>query len=116
MIINRRNTNTTEYVYAASSRKNSTNLVRVKSSNLWSYGINIKNRGDNTGDLYIQFKGKTGGPGDVYMYYDVPIKLYRRMISAPSKGHFFWEFIRNAFKYSKLTGDKRGKLKNAVNH
>ena len=91
------------------------NIVRVKSSNIWGYSIHIKKYGDPTGDVVVQFKGKNGGPDDVYIYYDVPVKLYRKWITAPSKGHFFWVYIRNNFMYSKLTGDKRGKLKNAVN-
>lgn len=91
------------------------NLVRVRSSNVWSYGIDIKKSGDNTGDVYAQFKNKNGGPGDIYIYYDVPVKLYRKWVSSSSKGHYFWKFIRNNFQYSKLTGDRRGKLKNAVN-
>ena len=92
------------------------NMVRVKSSNVWSYAMNIRNRKDKFGDVLVQFKNKAGGPGDVYIYYDVPSTLYRRWQSAPSKGHFFWVYIRNNFKYSKLTGNKRGVLPNAVNH
>ena len=90
-------------------------LVRVKSSNVWGYTINVKNRKDKFGDVIVQFKDKNGGPGDVYIYYDVPVLTYRRWQSARSKGHYFWQYIRNYFKYSKLTGDKRGKLHNAVN-
>lgn len=103
-------------ILAASSRNLTKLLVHGRnSSNIWSYGINIKNQGDNTGDMLIQFKGNNGGAGDVYMYYDVPIRVYRRFISAPSLGHFFWVNIRNNYLYSKLTGDKRGKLPNAIN-
>lgn len=91
------------------------NLVKVKSSNIWGYTINVKNRKDKFGDVLVQFKGDNGGPGDVYIYYDVPVLIYRRWQSAPSKGHYFWQYIRNYFKYSKLTGDKRGKLSNAIN-
>jgi hypothetical protein len=98
-----------------SSREITRNMVRVRSSNVWSYAIDIKKNGDNFGDVYTQFKGKNGGPGDIYVYYDVPVKLYRKWVSAPSKGHYFWQYIRNNFKYSKLTGDRRGKLRNAVN-
>ena len=44
-------------VMAAINTKNmSQDLVRVRSSNLWSYGLNIKNRKDKTGDILIQFK------------------------------------------------------------
>lgn len=91
-------------------------LSRVKSSNVWAYGINIRNRKDKTGDVLVQFKAKNGGAGDIYIYYDVPKTIFNRWQSAPSKGHYFWVYIRNNFKYSKLTGDKTGKLKNAINH
>ena len=100
---------------AKSTRELAKDLVRVKSSNIWSYGINIKEHGDNTGDVLVQFKADKGGPGDIYLYYDVPISVYRKWQSAPSKGHFFWKYIRNNYLYRKLTGDKRGKLPNAVN-
>ena len=98
-----------------SSRDITKDMVRVRSSNVWSYKINIKRNGDKFGDVYVQFKGKNGGPGDIYVYYDVPVRTYRRWVSAPSKGHYFWQYIRNNFKYSKLTGNKRGKLENAIN-
>lgn len=91
------------------------NLVRVKSSNIWAYGMNLRNRKDKTGEVVVQFKGNKGGPGDVYIYYDVPLVVWRKWLSATSKGHYFWQYIRNTYMYSKLTGDKRGKLKNAIN-
>lgn len=90
-------------------------LIRVKSSNVWSYGVEIKENNMDVGDVYVQFKGQNGGPGDVYRYYDVPVKLWRKFVSYPSKGAFLWKYLRNNFLYSKLTGDKKGKLKNAVN-
>lgn len=90
-------------------------IVRVRSSNVWGYNINIRKNGDRTGDVYVQFKGNQGGPGDIYVYYDVPVSVYRKWVVAPSKGHFFWANLRNNFKYSKLTGDRRGKLANAIN-
>lgn len=100
---------------AASTKDAAKNLVKVRSSNVWAYGMNIKDRKSKVGDLLVQFKDTQGGPGDIYIYYDVPIIVYRRWQSAPSKGHYFWIYIRNNYKYSKLTGDKRGKLKNAIN-
>lgn len=108
---------TTHPVFASiSAREVSKNMVRVKSSNIWSYCIDIKNNGDKFGTVYVQFKGKEGGPnGGLYRYYDFPVKLWRQWIGAPSKGHYFWKNVRNNFKYSKLDGDKRGKLPNAVN-
>ena len=99
-----------------SSRDITRSMVRVKSSNVWAYTINIKNHGDDKGDLYIQYKGDTGGKGDIYVYYDVPINIYKKLISAPSKGHWVWQYLRkNRVPYSKLTGDKRGKLPYAIN-
>lgn len=103
-------------IEAATSSKDLTkNMVRVKSSNIWAYNMNIKNRKDKTGDVLVQFKGKNGGPDDIYIYYDVPVMVYRRWHSAPSKGHYFWQYIRNVYKYAKLTGDKKTKLKNGIN-
>lgn len=100
---------------AINTRNLAQDLVRVRSSNLWSYGINVRNRKDKTGDVLVQFKNPQGGAGDIYIYYDVPVVLYRRWQSAPSKGHYFWVYIRDNYKYSKLTGNKRGVLKNAIN-
>lgn len=103
-------------IFASISSKEITkNMVRAKSSNIWSYAINVRKAGDKTGDMYIQFKGENGGPGDVYVYYDIPVNVYRKFVSAPSKGHYFWIAIRNDYLYRKLSGDKRGKLPNAVN-
>lgn len=89
-------------------------LQRVKSSNVWSYAFQPK---DNTfGDMLVQFKGKGGGPGDIYIYYNVPNKIWQRFYLAQSKGHFFWEHIRNNTKirYAKLTGDKTTKLPHGI--
>lgn len=105
----------TPVIAAISSRDLTKNMVRVRSSNIWSYGINVKSNKDNKGDVVVQFKGPNGGPDDIYMYMDVPIKVWKRWITAPSKGHYFWQYIRNNYFYRKLTGDKRGKLRNAIN-
>lgn len=106
----------THPVFASvSSREITKNMVRVKSSNIWSYCIDIKKYGDKFGTVYVQFKGKDGGPEDLYRYYDVPIMVYRKWQGVSSSGHYFWTHIRNVYKYSKLTGDKKGKLPNAVN-
>ena len=97
------------------SRDITNHLIRCRSSNVWGYAFDIQEDAD-TGTLYMQFKNANGGAGDIYRYYDVPWKVYQKLVVAPSKGHLFHKLIRNAFGYSKLTGDKRGKLKNAVNH
>lgn len=98
-----------------SSRQITDHMVRCKSSNVWGYAYDIPEDSDE-GTLYIQFKSDKGGPGDIYRYYEVPLRMYRKFISAPSKGHSVWKLFRNNYLYSKLTGDKRGKLKNAVNN
>ena len=92
-------------------------LSRVKSSNVWAFGMDRDSIDTSTGsgDLVVQFKNKAGGPGDIYIYYDVPTNLYRKWVTTQSKGSWFWRNIRHRFKYSKLTGDKRGKLPNAIN-
>jgi hypothetical protein len=102
-------------ILGRSTKDMTKNLVRCKSSNLWAYGIDVPDGQNKVGDVIIQFKGKYGGPGDAYIYYDVPVLVYRKLIGAPSKGHQFWKSIRNKYKYDKL-GDKswRGKLPNAV--
>ena len=87
-------------------------LARVKSSNVWSYAFQPKD--DKVGDMLMQFKAKNGGPGDIYIYYNVPSKIWQRFVSAPSKGHFMWQFIRNIYTYAKLTGDKRTHLPNGI--
>ena len=97
-----------------SSKQITDKIVRCRSSNVWGYAFDPPDYG-NVGTLYVQFKNEYGGPGDVYRYYNVPIRLYQKLVATPSKGHFHWKAIRNKFKYSKLTGDKRGKLPNAVN-
>ena len=99
---------------ATNSRDMTKNMIRVKSSNLWSYGISIKDARSDKGDVVIQFKGRNGGPGDIYQYFEVPVRLWRRFIVAPSKGHFFWQYLRNNFTYRKLTGDRKTHLKNGV--
>ena len=100
-----------------SSKDITRSMVRVKSSNVWSYTINVRDRKDKVGDVYVQFKNNYGGKGDVYVYYNIPITTYRKFVSSSSKGHAVWEYLRNnPGGYSKLTGDKRGKLRNAINH
>lgn len=87
-------------------------LARVKSSNVWSYAFQPKT--NTVGDMLMQFKAKNGGPGDIYIYYNVPSKIWQRLVAAPSKGHAFWQLIRNVFTYAKLTGDKRTHLPNGI--
>jgi len=99
----------------SSSKKITDHMIRARSSNVWSYAFDIDADSD-IGTMYIQYKNARGGPGDIYRYYNVPAKIYRRFVAAPSKGHSVWKFLRDKYQYSKLTGDKRGKLRNAVNN
>lgn len=98
-----------------SSRELTKNLVRVRSSNVWAYCINIKNRKDKTGDVLVQFKGPKGGPGDIYIYYSVPINIWRKIIGSPSAGHAVWQYLRGRYTYAKLTGDKKTKMRGGIN-
>lgn len=95
-----------------STRDFADKLSRVRSSNVWAYAFNPKD--EYVGDMLMQFKGTNGGPGDIYIYYDVPTKIWRRLVASPSKGHAFWKLIRNNYTYAKLTGDKRTKLPNGI--
>lgn len=99
---------------AINTRDLAKDMVRVKSSNIWSVGMNVRTRKDRTGDVLVQFKDKEGGPGDIYIYYDVPVTVYRKWSSVPSRGHFFWTNIRNYYKYAKLTGNKKTHLPNGI--
>lgn len=100
-----------------SARDITKDLIRVKSSNVWAYGMEVNEDNTEVGDVYVQFKGKNGGPnGGVYKYYDVPKTVWKKFLTYPSKGAFVWKYLRNNFLYSKLTGDKRGVLPNAVNN
>lgn len=102
---------------AAINTKNlAQNLIRVRSSNVWAVGFNPKNDSNKVGDLVMQFKNPNGGGGDTYIYYDVPVQTYRRLVSAASVGHTFWVLVRDNFNYSKLSGNRRGVLPNAINH
>ena len=98
-----------------SSKEITKNLVRVKSSNIWAYCIDLKRPTDKTGNVYVQFKSASGGPEDIYVYFDVPLVIYRRWLGTPSKGHYFWQYIRGKYNFAKLTGDKRTKQKGGVN-
>lgn len=103
------------YIFARSSKEIVRDMKRVKSSNIYSYTMELSNKNPKVGNVYVQFH-TDGKPNDIYVYYDVPVNVYRRWHTASSKGSYFWAYIRNIYKYSKLTGDKLGKLRNAINH
>ena len=104
-------------ITAAINTKNlAKNLIRVRSSNVWAVGYNVKEGSNKIGDLVMQFKNPNGGGGDTYIYYDVPVQVYRKLVSAASVGHTFWVLVRENYNYSKLSGNRIGTLPNAINH
>jgi hypothetical protein len=38
-------------------------------------------------------------PRRIYTFYDVPYSVYDELMEAPSKGHYFNEFIRDDYAY-----------------
>jgi hypothetical protein len=62
----------------------------VQSSSLHSVGY-------ENGVLEIQFQG-----GGVYRYFDVPDRIHQALLAAPSKGRFFNETIRDAYRYARV--------------
>ncbi|MDD5218099.1 MAG: KTSC domain-containing protein [Candidatus Omnitrophica bacterium] len=41
--------------------------------------------------------------GGVYRYLDVPEGVYQALMSAPSYGNYFRDYIKNNFKYEKVS-------------
>ena len=48
--------------------------------------------------LLLEFKG-----GSVYAYPQVPKPVYDGLLSAESKGRYFFKFIKFSFEYMKVT-------------
>jgi len=40
--------------------------------------------------------------GDVYRYFDVPLRTYAELINADSKGRYFNANIRNSFRFQQI--------------
>jgi hypothetical protein len=47
--------------------------------------------------LVVEFKHRR-----IYNYYDVPQEVFEQMISAPSKGQFFLENVREEYDYTRV--------------
>jgi len=47
--------------------------------------------------LEIEFRS-----GAIYRYLEVPEEIYRRLLAAESKGHFFGAAIRNKFRSERV--------------
>lgn len=65
----------------------------VVSSNLRSVGFD-----PISGTLEIAFKR-----GGVYQYYGVPEEIYSGLLGAASKGRYHARFIKNRFRYRKIS-------------
>ncbi len=61
------------------------NLIPVSSSNLAAVGY-------NNGNLFIKFH-----TGAIYCYTIVPEHVYQDLLSAPSKGRYYSDYIKNVY-------------------
>lgn len=69
------------------------NREPVESSDLSSVGYDL-----STKTLEIEFNS-----GGVYQYFDVPENTHYELMSAPSKGKYFHKFIKNVYRYQKVS-------------
>jgi len=69
------------------------NREPVESSDLSSVGYDL-----NIKTLEIEFNS-----GGVYQYFDVPENVHSELMSAPSKGKYFHKFIKNVYRYQKVS-------------
>jgi len=64
----------------------------VKSSNIKSIGFDT-----NLSALEIEFH-----TGSIYRYSGVPVLVYQRLMSAPSKGRFFTAHIKDQYRCTRV--------------
>ena len=69
------------------------NRESVESSDLNSVGYD-----PSTKTLEIEFHS-----GGIYQYFDVPENIHSELMSAPSKGKYFHKFIKNVYRYQKVS-------------
>jgi hypothetical protein len=67
-------------------------LATLSSSNLRAAGYDPASR-----TLTIEFNG-----GRTYRYANVPIQIYNGLLSAPSHGRYFHQWIRDRYPYRRL--------------
>jgi len=65
-----------------------TTLTPVLSSNIWGVGW-VPWSTNRIGYLEVEFLS-----GSLYLYSDVPKIVYDHFMIAPSKGKYFWQYIR----------------------
>ena len=85
---------------AISTRELAKNFRRVKSSNIYAIAYDAESE-----TMLIRFH-KGDVPSSTYIYYDVPLKIYRQFFTKPSAGKHFWKTMRNnpRIHYQKLKG------------
>ena len=64
----------------------------VNSSNLSAVGYEAQMM-----QLYVRFRS-----GALYVYYDVPVRIYEGLMKASSHGKYHDAFIKNAYRYKRL--------------
>jgi len=74
------------------------NRQPVQSSQLHSVGFDSA-----TNTLEIQFLNKTGQPGSVYLYSNVPESVYKGLMEAPSAGSYFASSIKGVYNFTKVS-------------
>jgi hypothetical protein len=52
--------------------------------------------------LYLRFRD-----GNIYRYFDVPLRAYKGFLAAESKGRHFASHIRNEFRYEQVRDARR---------
>lgn len=73
------------------------------SSNVHSFGYDYAQK-----RLYVRFQkesksGRSKMAGPLYVYYNVPERIFTQMYMAKSRGQFVWERLRERYRY-KLIG------------
>jgi uncharacterized protein len=58
---------------------------------------NVQSIGYENGVLEIQFHN-----GGIYQYFDVPAQIHQALMAASSKGKFFAQNIRGAYRYARV--------------
>lgn len=69
----------------------------AKSSNIASFWFNELAIVPDKGTLFVEFK-----TGAVYKFARVPDKVAKGMVTAESKGKYFWKHIRGKFAYQRV--------------
>ena len=94
--------------------ENSTLYVRFKAPQVSSGVRNVRGKGGMVGIRGKAGKtiiGRTDKPGPLYAYYDVPTRIYRRIIARSSAGKAVWDELRvrgsiwgHQYRYSLVQG------------